>query len=764
MSAGQTTEREMVVKVPYGSGVVKTESSSFNNVDEYTYYFQNILMPGPEGDAPDSYVYPKREMTPDDAKRNIRVLTESPVVYIVVFAQSETMKRDGWLKSAVGDFGEERFGLYKRDYVVYVGETNNIINRTNQHLTASHRLGGLGGEEAYDDLKAELDERTQADRVIQKAVEDGVEVNQYIIWDTYFTKSMTLDMENKYIDYAHSLDNVYTLNGRGNAQRSYYKSEEKDAVCSRIWQMLSLDDPVLFPPEHDIWNSELYKVSPFHALGKEQSDAVNSICDSALSLLRGEPVCGEELAETTSQHRLIVVEGASGTGKSIVLSTLFVRLSEALRDSEEADAEFGLRPNSRVCLVVNQDQQLTMYTNLAKKIGLMRTNDKSETCVFKATPFLNAVDSGKREAPDIVLVDEAHLLRTTPHRSYGKKFHGNQLYDILLRAKVVVAVFDPVQVMRSSQHWDRDLVEQMLPPDSPVEGGILHYTGPVEMKNRGNSVSGRDTFNAYRISLTEQFRIDASDGVMEWIDRLADTTAVGMAPIPEDTTPRNPPMGVHGEAPYDIRVYTSPVLLAKAIRRRSNEIKSKIDQSRTTSGGARFASPLCRLLATYDWAYDTGEQDGSVDLYRIPSKTGDVWEMPVDGKAPEGFSGSPNDCFSRKWNYSVSGSGSDAVWSSDPNADEEVGSYFSVQGFDLNYAGVIIGPSIRYQDGKIVVDPSASKDGEVSGEFAEELILQQLKVLLRRGIHGLYLFAVDPGLQNALVESARSSGRLDIED
>lgn len=55
-----------------------------------------------------------------------------------------------------------------------------------------------------------------------------------------------------------------------------------------------------------------------------------------------------------------------------------------------------------------------------------------------------------------MLVDEAHLLRMDTERfNYNKAskkvkhpeetlgFHGNQLYDILLRAKIVIAVFDP---------------------------------------------------------------------------------------------------------------------------------------------------------------------------------------------------------------------------------------------------------------------------------------------------------------------------------
>lgn len=48
--------------------------------------------------------------------------------------------------------------------------------------------------------------------------------------------------------------------------------------------------------------------------------------------------------------------------------------------------------------------------------------------------------------------------------------------------------------------------------------------------------------------------------------------------------------------------------------------------------------------------------------------------------------------------------------------------------------------------------------------YADQLVLQQLKVFLQRGIHGLYLFAVDPELQAALERSAVASDRLDLDD
>ena len=45
---------------------------------------------------------------------------------------------------------------------------------------------------------------------------------------------------------------------------------------------------------------------------------------------------------------------------------------------------------------------------------------------------------------------------------------------------------------------------------------------------------------------------------------------------------------------------------------------------------------------------------------------------------------------------------------------DEIGSTFSIQGLDLNYAGVIIGPSVKYRDGQIVFDKSCSANKKVT--------------------------------------------------
>lgn len=756
-----TSENLLVVQVPYGSRAWGHSNKLLNEDKEYQHLFSDAVIYGEyDSSQADSsvYVWPNlssdKPITQEEGERNKEVLTESPIVYIIYFKQTDTMKSKDWLRNAVGDHNPDKTKLYKRDYVVYIGETNDIVRRTNQHLTKNANFIEDLTSDSFDEVVRELDDRTKADRVIQKAIQDNIPVKQYVIWDQFFTKSMTLDMEHKFIDYTWTLDNVYTLNRRGNPQKNYYKSEQKDVVCSRIWSNLSLNNPVLFPPEQDIWNSELYKVSPFHALGKEQTNTVNTICNSVVNLLNNKPICGEQLSSTTSDSKLIIVSGASGTGKSIVLSTLFVKLSAALSDKKRDPNNYGIKPTNRVCLVVNQDQQKNVYSNLAKKIGLTRTSNGKDACVYRATPFLNAVsgDNPKRSEPDVVLVDEAHLLRTSPHRSYPGTFHGNQLYDILLHAKIVIAVFDPEQVMRSSQKWSEEELSVLVPNTEDENDSSMTYTGPIELHNNGNSIVGRDTFNTYRITLTEQFRIDAGKNIIAWIDRLCNPEIAGaIQPIPNDDKDRGPSTN----SPFDLRVFTSPNTMALEIEKQRSEIEESLQQ--TTKGSAHLSAPLCRLLATYDWSYDTSKQDGAVTLYKVHDNQGNpTWMMPDEAKDQSQV----EEIFFKKWNYTSSKVKDKRAWTSNELAEDEVGSYFSVQGFDLNYAGVIIGPSIIFRDGKIQVDHSWSKDSDLNKDSSDKLILQQLKVLLRRSIHGLYLFAVDPALQNELVKAARTSGKL----
>ena len=102
------------------------------------------------------------------------------------------------------------------------------------------------------------------------------------------------------------------------------------------------------------------------------------------------------------------------------------------------------------------------------------------------------------------------------------------------------------------------------------------------------------------------------------------------------------------------------------------------------------------------------------------------------------------------WNHCTEG------WVHTPEAINEVGCIHSIQGYDLNYAFVIIGKDIGYDKatGKIVVHPESyfDKNGKRTAGYEEllEYITNVYYVLMTRGIKGTYLYVCDHDLREYL--------------
>ncbi|REB04759.1 DUF2075 domain-containing protein [Sporosarcina sp. BI001-red] len=92
---------------------------------------------------------------------------------------------------------------------------------------------------------------------------------------------------------------------------------------------------------------------------------------------------------------------------------------------------------------------------------------------------------------------------------------------------------------------------------------------------------------------------------------------------------------------------------------------------------------------------------------------------------------------------------------------------YTIQGFDLNYVGVILGPSITYDEqlDELVIKINVYKDiGAYSGTegienveaVKERIILNSVNILMKRGIKGLFLYASDEALRNRLFRNQNS--------
>ena len=142
-------------------------------------------------------------------------------------------------------------------------------------------------------------------------------------------------------------------------------------------------------------------------------------------------------------------------------------------------------------------------------------------------------------------------------------------------------------------------------------------------------------------------------------------------------------------------------------------------------------SGLSRLIAGYAWPWR--------------SKTGkEAFDIEIDGER-------------LRWNSTQ------RDWINRIGSEQEVGSIHTVQGYDLNYAGVIVGEDIRYnpETGRIFFD--RTKYFDVKGRenntklgitYTDDDILEYVRniysVLLTRGILGTYVYVCDGALREHL--------------
>ena len=525
---------------------------------------------------------------------------------------------------------------HENNFEVYVGETADIRNRTRQHLNVDTKLKPF-----WEDFSTSSNS------------------SMYVIGHEMFNKSLTLDIENRLMQYLLSVDNISRVhNSRTNQQNEYYTSEKLDEIFSDIWGTLNKKNKVLFPIESIIKDSAIFKASPFHKLTQEQINAKEEI----LNKIKESIILDEE-------GQLLIVEGEAGSGKTVLMSTLLYELKKY---------NLNLDKDLDIHLLVNHNEHVTIYNQIATKLGI--SNNK-KSIINKPTSFINS--HSPDEKVDVVIVDEAHLLLTQGKQSYRGK---NHLQDLLERAKVVVIVFDIKQILTTEQIWDVEKLNDYFEC----------------AKNKNNHVT-----------LKNQMRINSDEKTVKWIRNLIDNKKIN--DIPRD------------KKGYDIKIFDSPEELESCIR----------EKAQNTDSG------ISRMLATFDWQYNNKSPENE-DYWRV--KVGN-WSMP--------------------WNYQlkVSRKQKNLPWVEQDQTIDEIGSTYTIQGLDLNYAGVIIGPSVKYRNGEIVFDEKSSANKKATRRrtledgskqhFSQMLLKNELNVLLTRGVNGLYIYAVDEQLREALKKASK---------
>ena len=229
--------------------------------------------------------------------------------------------------------------------------------------------------------------------------------------------------------------------------------------------------------------------------------------------------------------------------------------------------------------------------------------------------------------------------------------------------------------------------------------------GSVEEIKRHAEACGAEV---YEEELVSQFRCNGSDGYLAWLDDV---------------------LGIRETANYNLEginyefiSFDTPQEMRDAVVERNE------------------ASNKSRILAGYCWNWPKeGQSDPNTHEIKIED-----FEMSWNLKDNEEFAISPTSI-------------------------NEAGCIHTTQGLEFEYAGVIIGPDLRYENGRLICDYTkrAKTDQSVKGlksmeksnpdrasRLADEIIKNTYRTLMTRGMKGCYVYAVDPGLREYLKERA----------
>ena len=339
-------------------------------------------------------------------------------------------------------------------------------------------------------------------------------------------------------------------------------------------------------------------------------------------------------------------------------------------------------------------------------------------------PVLNLDKKTKHDATVVLLVRHEQQRRT--YEQIARKL--NMGKDVVMDVPTFINRGEPVDVLLVDEahllwsgnygrvnkaKWQPDL--QAL--HELARTMVLVYD-PKQVTSVRNNISDNDTLwqlvngpDTTTLYLKNQWRIQANQETQQWIENLAHFEKNSLILPPTDET-------------YQIKFFDS-----------AKNFKTAIEKQNAAVG-------LSRLVATYDWQYSQQSRP----------KDGQYWTVNFGGEVVP-------------WNLELPqvkvAQNKQIPWQEIAESIGEVGSDFTVQGIDLNYVGVILGPSVIWNEATNALDIDAdysfdhSKMRKQNGTYntAENkaFLKNIVNVLLTRGVHGLYIYAVNDDLRRKLV-------------
>ncbi len=211
------------------------------------------------------------------------------------------------------------------------------------------------------------------------------------------------------------------------------------------------------------------------------------------------------------------------------------------------------------------------------------------------------------------------------------------------------------------------------------------------------------TDEIFEFELKTQFRCNGSDGYLAWLDNtLGVRETANLMLTPQER--------------MDFKIFDDPKSLRDEVMRRNEEKPNS-----------------ARMVAGFCWPWSDPNPDGTLKEDVVIGDFRMTWEAKNDAArlAP----GIPRA----------------ALWAYDSKGVSQMGSIYTIQGFEFDYVGVVFGKDLAYDQGtsEWIGRPENSADNLVKRD--SERFLRNVKnvyrVLMTRGMKGCYVYFMDKGTE-----------------
>lgn len=452
-----------------------------------------------------------------------------------------------------------------------------------------------------------------------------------------------------------------------------------------------------------------------------------------------------------NEKTVIIVKGGPGTGKTVIALHI---LAELAQKGEYANCFFTTRSKA-------------LRNNLKLKLQNIQINNRQERDagnlirnIFAFKPY-----HYHESEVDVLLVDEAHRIGKSSNHMSDRKYETtylSQVMSLIYCSKVCVFFIDDQQAITNTEIGSSEMIRD----------AAMHYQNRLETEKQlflskiQNEKRKLDKFKNKRIELlnkqeemsdsefvkaltkledrireTEetiakqksiddiktvfngsvyildfelksQFRCNGADNYLDWLDDVL------YKPINRIRTR-------FSKKDYDFRIFDSPQVLYDQIRALDRPVESP-------KQSARLAAGYC-----WDWS---GELTPGGDLKR-EVVIGDFqmpWETLTLAREP----------YRQKYATSAD------TWAIEPQGINQIGCVFSIQGLELDYIGVILGPDIDYDpvNDCLKAIPGITHNMN-AGDNPDRYVKNIYRVLMSRGKLGCYVYCCNESVAKFLKRS-----------